>query len=84
MPFPDFRSFPHSDLSGNLHYLGLFLISPLGSWGWSLFFTKTKVTMENTTVDPWASARKAKSPGAAATALYRHQEGCTTGEKQQD
>lgn len=37
--------------------------------------------MENATVDPWASAREAKRPGGAATALYGSQEDGTTGEK---
>lgn len=37
--------------------------------------------MENATVEPRASARKAKSPGGAAPALYRSQEDSTAGEK---
>lgn len=52
----------HSVLSDGPHYLGLFLILPLGSQGWSHCFSKPEVIMKNATFDPWRSARKAKSP----------------------
>lgn len=44
------------------------------------FLYQTEVTMENATLDPWRLPRRARSPGEAATALYRGQENSTMGE----
>lgn len=35
-----------------LNKLGCFLVLPLGSQGWQLFFPNQNFTMENTTADP--------------------------------
>lgn len=70
---------PCSILSGGPHYLGLFLVSPLGSLDCPLSFTRSKVTRENASADPQRLART-KSPDAATTALYRGQEDSTAGE----
>lgn len=55
----------YSILSCGPYYLVLVLVSPLGSRGWPLSFTKPKVTMKNVTVDPWRLA----SIGVVATAF---------------
>lgn len=66
-------------LSGGPHYLGLFLVSPLGSLDWPLSFTRSKLTRENASADPQRLART-KSPDAATTPLSRGQEDSAAGE----
>ena len=48
------------------HYLGLSRVSPFGSRGCPLTFTKPEATVEDATVDPWRWMRRARRPGAAA------------------
>lgn len=48
-------------MSGSPCYLGCSLVLHLGSGSWPFSFTKLKVTMENATIDPWRSVRRAKA-----------------------
>lgn len=76
--------FPDPGLSVLTHFVGRSSLPVSGyrllAHGAARFLTKPEVTTEKSGVDSRKSANRAKSPGAAAAALYRGQEGSTAGE----
>lgn len=81
VPFPELRSTVLITFHQEVLITWAFSRS-LASWlmGLALALTKSKVTMENATVDPRRSAWGAESPHAATATSYRGQEGSATGE----